>query len=60
MIKKNLKKLSKNISRKNLTEYIDKYIKIIDDENNGLSELKVLNVGSGGDIEKYLRENLSL
>ena len=60
MIKKNLKKLSKNISRKNLTEYIDKYIKIIDDENNGLSELKVLNVGSGGDIEKYLRKKLSL
>ena len=56
MIKKNLRKLSKNISRKNLTKYIDQYIKIIDDENDGLSKLKVLNIGSGGDIEKYLIE----
>ncbi len=55
MIKKSLRKLSKNISRKNLLNYIDSYIKKIEHKNGQLNEIKVLNIGSGGDIENYLR-----
>ena len=55
MLKQSLRKLSKNISRKNLFNFIEGYIKKIENETGELNEIKVLNVGSGGDIEKYLR-----
>ena len=55
MFKQSLRKLSKNISRKNLFNFIEGYIKKIENETGELNEIKVLNVGSGGDIEKYLR-----
>ena len=55
MLKQSLRKLSKNISRKNLFNFIEVYIKKIENETGELNEIKVLNVGSGGDIEKYLR-----
>ena len=55
MVKKTLRKLSKNISRKNLFNHLDSYIKKIEHENDQLNEIKVLNIGSGGDIENYLR-----
>ena len=55
MVKKTFRKLAKNISRKNLFNYIDSYIKKIEYKNGQLNEIKVLNIGSGGDIENYLR-----
>ncbi len=55
MVKKTLRKLAKGISRKNLFNHIDTYIKKIEHKNGQLNEIKVLNIGSGGDIEKYLR-----
>ena len=55
MVKKTLRKLSKNISRKNLFNFIDSYIKKIENKDGQLAEIKVLNIGSGGDIENHLR-----
>ena len=53
--KKILHKLSKKISRKNLYKYIDIYLDKISKEQNGLKDIKVLNVGSSGDIGDYLK-----
>ena len=49
-------KLSKKISRKNLYRYIDIYIDKIQKEKNGLDNIKVLNIGSGGEIQNYLKK----
>ena len=53
-------KLSKKISRKNLYRYIDIYIDKIQKEKNGLDNIKVLNIGSGGEIQNYLKKKLSI
>ena len=51
-------KLSKKISRKNLYRYIDIYIDKIQKEKNGLDNIKVLNIGSGGEIQNYLKKKI--
>ena len=42
MLKQSLRKLSKNISRKNLFNFIEGYIKKIENETGELNEIKVL------------------
>ncbi len=54
-LKRLLQILSKKISRKNLDKFTDYYISIISEELNGIDNLKVLNVGAGGNIETYLK-----
>ena len=58
-LKKLLQKLSKKISRKNLDKFIDQYISKINEELNGIDNVKVLNVGAGGAIEIYLKTKFS-
>jgi len=58
-LKKILQKLSKKISRKNLYKDIDFYVNKIKNQENGLESLKVLNVGSGGQIGDYLKSKFN-
>tara|TARA_B100001559_G_C16374060_1_gene563364 strand:- start:19 stop:705 length:687 start_codon:yes stop_codon:yes gene_type:complete len=53
--KRLLQKLSKKISRKNLDKFTDQYISRISKELGGIDNMKVLNVGAGGNIEDSLK-----
>ena len=58
-LKRLLQKLSKKISRKNLDKFIDYYILRISNDLGGIDNVKVLNVGAGGNIETYLNNKFS-
>ena len=58
-LKRLLQKLSKKISRKNLDKFTDYYISRISNELDGIDNVKVLNVGAGGNIETYLKNKFS-
>jgi hypothetical protein len=58
--KRLLQKLSKKISRKNLDKFTDQYISKISKELGVIDNVKVLNVGAGGNIETNLKLNLIL
>ena len=58
-LKQLLRKLSKKISRKNLDKFTDQYISKISEELGGIDNLKVLNVGAGGNIETYLKNKFN-
>ena len=54
MLSKIFHKLSKKASRKNLINFIESSIKNELDKNR---ENKVLNIGSGGDLEDLIKKN---
>jgi 2-polyprenyl-3-methyl-5-hydroxy-6-metoxy-1,4-benzoquinol methylase len=58
-LKQLLRKLSKKISRKNLDKFTDQYISKISEELDGIDNLKVLNVGAGGNKETYLKSKFN-
>ena len=58
-LKKILNKLSKKISRKNLYKYIENSINNIEKEEKNLNNIKVLNIGAGGEIETFLKSRFN-